>query len=88
MLRDLSVPDRCSGSARAHLDAASGGAGEVAPGRCPVCGASLADRPRARVCSGRCRAELARRRQAERLEARDREIRGLLEEALRRLSTP
>src|SRR5712691_760802 len=48
--------------------------------RCPVCSDLL--RPRQRVCSGRCRAELSRRRQAEARQARDQEVRALLLSAL------
>jgi predicted nucleic acid-binding Zn ribbon protein len=47
---------------------------------CPVCGEPL--RPRQRVCSGRCRAELSRRRQAQLRHARDQQIRELLVAAL------
>jgi len=47
---------------------------------CPVCGESL--KPRQRVCSGRCRAELSRRRQAQARQARDQQIRELLVAAL------
>ncbi len=47
---------------------------------CPVCGNSL--RPRQQVCSGRCRAELSRRRQAQARQARDQQIRAFLLAAL------
>jgi predicted nucleic acid-binding Zn ribbon protein len=47
---------------------------------CTVCGNPL--RPRQQVCSGRCRAELTRRRQAEARQARDQEVRALLLAAL------
>jgi predicted nucleic acid-binding Zn ribbon protein len=47
---------------------------------CPLCGKSL--RPRQRVCSGRCRAELSRRRYAEARQARDEQVRVLLLAAL------
>jgi predicted nucleic acid-binding Zn ribbon protein len=48
--------------------------------RCPVCSDPL--RSRQRVCSGRCRAELSRRRQAEARQARDQAVRALLIAAL------
>ena len=48
--------------------------------RCPICGKPL--RPRQRVCYGRCRAELSRRRQAEVRQARDQQIRACLLAAL------
>jgi predicted nucleic acid-binding Zn ribbon protein len=48
--------------------------------RCPVCGTSL--RPRQRVCSGRCRAELSRHHLAEARQARDEQVRALLLAAL------
>jgi predicted nucleic acid-binding Zn ribbon protein len=44
--------------------------------RCPVCSDPL--RPRQQVCSGKCRAELSRRRQAEARQARGRQVRALL----------
>ena len=47
---------------------------------CPVCGEPL--RPRQRVCSGRCRAELSRRRQAQARHARAEQVRALLLAAL------
>jgi len=48
--------------------------------RCPVCSELLT--PRQRVCSGRCRAELSRRRQANVRQARDQAVRALLIAAL------
>jgi predicted nucleic acid-binding Zn ribbon protein len=48
--------------------------------RCPICGEPL--KPRQRVCSGRCRAELSRRRSAEARQARDEQVRVLLLAAL------
>ena len=50
---------------------------------CPVCRAQLTGRQRA--CSGKCRAALSRWRRAQGREARDQEIRALLEAALRKL---
>jgi predicted nucleic acid-binding Zn ribbon protein len=47
---------------------------------CPICGEPL--RPRQRVCSSRCRAELSRRRQAEARRTRDEQVRVLLFAAL------
>ena len=47
---------------------------------CPVCGEPL--RPRQRVCSGRCRAELSRRRYAEARQARDEQVQALILAAL------
>jgi len=65
------------GAARALV----GGAPTNAGGRlCPICGNPL--RPRQRVCSGRCRAELSRRRQAQLRHARDQQIREVLVAAL------
>jgi predicted nucleic acid-binding Zn ribbon protein len=56
----------------------------VGSGReCPACGKPISGRQRA--CSAKCRAALSRQRRADRLKARDREIRGLLEVALKRL---
>ena len=66
-----------SEAARAPVEGSPAGGG----GRfCPICGKPL--RPRQRVCSGRCRAELSRRRQAEARQARDEEVRALLLAAL------
>jgi len=48
--------------------------------QCPVCGTTL--RPRQQACSGRCRAERSRRRQAEARQARDEAVRALLLAAL------
>jgi len=76
--RGLMGPPQVSpGSARALL---GGAPANVPDRRCPVCGNSL--RPRQRVCSGRCRAELSRRRQAEARQARDEQVRALLLAAL------
>src|SRR4029453_12470325 len=52
---------------------------------CPACGKALT--PRQRACSGRCRAALSRRRQDRAREARDQELRQLLEVALRILES-
>jgi predicted nucleic acid-binding Zn ribbon protein len=52
---------------------------------CPVCSDLL--RPRQRVCSGRCRAELSRLRQVEARQARDRQLRALLLAALDLIAT-
>ena len=51
---------------------------------CPVCG-RVELRGRQTVCSAACRRERSRRRQDDARRARDAEIRGLLEAALRRL---
>jgi predicted nucleic acid-binding Zn ribbon protein len=64
-------------AARAPVAGAPTSAGDR---QCPVCGTSL--RPRQQVCSGRCRAELSRRRQAEARQARDQAVRALLLAAL------
>ncbi len=66
-----------SEAARALVEGSPANAG----GRlCPICDKPL--RPRQRVCSGRCRAELSRRRQAQLRHARDQQIRELLVAAL------
>ena len=66
-----------SEAARALVEGSPAGGG----GRfCPLCGKSL--RPRQRVCSGKCRAELSRRRQAEARQGRDEQVRALLLAAL------
>ena len=76
--RGLMGPAQVSpGSARALV---GGVPVNVPDRRCPACGNSL--RPRQRVCSGRCRAELSRRRQAQLRHARDQQIRELLVAAL------
>jgi hypothetical protein len=55
------------------------------PGRlCPVC-RKVRLRGRQSVCSGRCRVDRWRNRQAETRDRRDREVRGLLARALARL---
>lgn len=70
----LQVP---SETARALVeDSPANGGGRF----CPICGNSL--RPRQRVCSGSCRAELSRRRQAQARQARDQQIRAFLLAAL------
>lgn len=70
-------PQVSPGSARALVEGSPANAG----GRfCPICGKPLT--PRQRVCSGRCRAELSRRRQAQLRHARDQQIRDLLVAAL------
>ena len=52
---------------------------------CPVCTGPLIGR--GRVCSGRCRAELSRRRRAEKARARGAEIMAHLTAALRLLES-
>jgi len=64
-------------AARALVEGSPVNAGERL---CPICGKPL--RPRQRVCSGRCRAELSRRRQAQARQARDEQVRALLLAAL------
>ena len=77
--RALMGPSQVSpGSARALLGGVPANARDLCC--CPVCGEPL--RPRQRVCSGRCRAELSRRRQTEARQARDEQIRALLLAAL------
>jgi predicted nucleic acid-binding Zn ribbon protein len=66
------------GSARALVGGVPANARGLS--RCPVCGEPL--RSRQRVCSGRCRAELSRRRYAEARQARDEQVRALLLAAL------
>lgn len=48
---------------------------------CPACGKLLTGRQKS-ACSGRCRAEVSRRRKAQAQENRERRIQGLLEDAL------
>lgn len=81
--RELMEPPQVSpGSARAPVEGSPADGG----GRfCPICGKPL--RPRHRVCSGRCRAELSRRRQAEARQARDEEVQVLLQAALALMGT-
>ncbi len=76
--RELMEPPQVSpGSARAPVEGSpADGVGRF----CPICGEPL--RPRQRVCSGRCRAELSRRRQAQARQARDEQVRALLFAAL------
>ena len=64
-------------AARALVEGSPANAGERL---CPICGKPL--RPRQRVCSGGCRAELSRRRQALARQARDEQVRALLLAAL------
>jgi predicted nucleic acid-binding Zn ribbon protein len=52
---------------------------------CAVCGSPRDPRKR-ETCSDKCRAALSRQRQAEAGERRDREVRELLEAALKRLA--
>jgi hypothetical protein len=47
----------------------------------------VAERKGKRACSAKCRAMLSRRRREDARDARDREIRALLEAALRKLGT-
>jgi predicted nucleic acid-binding Zn ribbon protein len=56
-------------------------------GMCEACGAVMAERKGKRACSGKCRAALHRRRRGDVRDARDQEIRALLEAALRTLGT-
>jgi predicted nucleic acid-binding Zn ribbon protein len=52
---------------------------------CEACGARMAERKGKRACSGKCRAVLSRRRRDDVRDGRDREVRALLEAALRTL---
>jgi len=73
----MGSPQVSPGSARAPVE----GSPANTDGRlCPVCGEPL--RPRQRVCSGRCRAELSRRRYAEARQARDEQVQALILAAL------
>jgi predicted nucleic acid-binding Zn ribbon protein len=54
-------------------------------GMCEACRAPMAVRKGKRACSGKCRALLSRRRRDEGRQERDRELRALLEAALRKL---
>ncbi len=73
----MGSPQVSPGSARALVEGSpANGGGRL----CPICGKPL--RPRQRVCSGRCRAELSRRGQAEARQARDEQVRALLLAAL------
>jgi predicted nucleic acid-binding Zn ribbon protein len=77
--RELMEPPQVPpGSARALVGGVPANARDLS--RCPICGEPL--RPRQRVCSGRCRAELSRRRQAQARQARDEQVRALLLAAL------
>ena len=51
---------------------------------CPACGKALTSGQNT-ACSGKCRAELSRRRRAENRQQRDQALRALLEAALNRL---
>jgi predicted nucleic acid-binding Zn ribbon protein len=73
----MGSPQVSPGSARALVGGAPANVGDR---RCPVCDTSL--RPRQRVCSGKCQAELSRRRQAQLRHARDQQIQELLVAAL------
>ena len=77
--RELMEPRQVlPGSARALVGGVPANARDLS--RCPICGEPL--KPRQRVCSGRCRAELSRRRQAQARQARDEQVRALLLAAL------
>src|SRR5262245_27014307 len=54
---------------------------------CKACGKPLTGKQQ-QSCSARCRADLSRRRQADACVTRDREVRSLLEQALRLLERP
>ena len=77
----VSEPSGRLESARAPLEGTP-----VASRRCPApgCGRALTERQTA--CSGRCRAAISRERQRQAQAARDAEVKGLLEAALRRLA--
>jgi predicted nucleic acid-binding Zn ribbon protein len=77
MVRTARIAQGPSEAARALVEGSPAGSSERT---CPICGKPL--RPRQRVCSGRCRAELSRRRQAEARQARDEQVRALLLAAL------
>ena len=74
----MGPPQVSTGSARALVGGVPANARDLSC--CPICGKPL--RPRQRVCSGRCRAELSRRRSAEARQARDEQVRALLLAAL------
>ncbi len=77
MVRSVRIAQGPSEAARALVEGSpASGDGRL----CPVCGEPL--KPRQRVCSGRCRAELSRRRQAQARQARDEQVRALLLAAL------
>jgi len=48
---------------------------------CPACGRALRGRPR-KACSGKCRAAISRRRQAQAQAAREEDLRAQLQAAL------
>ena len=75
MVRSVRIAQGHSEAARALVEGSPAGSGERT---CPICDKPL--RPRQRVCSGRCRAELSR--QAEARQARDEQVRALLLAAL------
>jgi predicted nucleic acid-binding Zn ribbon protein len=54
-------------------------------GMCEACRAPMVVRKGKRACSGKCRAVLSRRRREDARDVRDREVRALLEAALRTL---
>jgi predicted nucleic acid-binding Zn ribbon protein len=64
------------------------GASPVPSRRCPAPGCGRVLEGRQTACSGKCRAMLSRQRQDEARQERDREVRALLEAALRRLIQP
>ena len=59
--------------------------GSLAAGHVRACGVPMAEGKVKRACSGKCRAGLSRRRRDDVRAARIREIRALLEAALRKL---
>ena len=54
-------------------------------GRCEACGEPMPERKGKRACSARCRATLSRRSREQAQATRDRELRALLEAALKKL---
>jgi predicted nucleic acid-binding Zn ribbon protein len=77
MVRSSRIAQGHSEAARALVEGSPAGSGERT---CSICDKPL--RRRQQVCSGRCRAELSRRRQAEARQARDEQVRTLLLAAL------
>jgi hypothetical protein len=77
------APEVSPAGVRTPLDTALTGQSVIGSRRCSVCGV-VELRGRQTVCSAACRRERSRRREAERRRARDREIRALLEAALRK----
>jgi len=59
----------------------------VGPARCPICQKTPLQ-GRQTVCSAACRRTRSRQREAEARDARDREVRALLEAALCQLGAP